>query len=54
MDEDWASNWSCIDHTPEATSVVGVSAGINIFRVHDVWQNKQAIDVAYEIKKLNR
>ena len=37
-----------------ATSVVGVNAGINIFRVHDVWQNKQAIDVAYEIKKLNR
>ena len=35
-----------------ATSVVGVNAGINIFRVHDVWQNKQAIDVAYEIKKL--
>ena len=27
-----------------ATSVVGVNAGINIFRVHDVWQNKQAID----------
>lgn len=34
-----------------ATSALGVVAGINIFRVHDVWQNKQAIDVAYNIKK---
>ena len=33
------------------TSALGVIAGINIFRVHDVWQNKQAIDVAYNIKK---
>ena len=34
-----------------ATSALGVIAGINIFRVHDVWQNKQAIDVAFNIKK---
>ena len=34
-----------------ATSALGVVAGINIFRVHDVWQNKQAIDVAFNIKK---
>ena len=34
-----------------ATSALGVFAGINIFRVHDVWQNKQAIDVAFNIKK---
>ena len=34
-----------------ATSALGVIAGINIFRVHDVWQNKQAIDVAYNVKK---
>lgn len=33
-----------------ATSALGVMAGINIFRVHDVWQNKQAIDVAFAIK----
>jgi len=33
-----------------ATSALGVMADINIFRVHDVWQNKQAIDVAYNIK----
>ena len=33
-----------------ATSALGVVAGINIFRVHDVWQNKQAIDVAFNIK----
>ena len=30
---------------------LGVLSDINIFRVHDVWQNKQAIDVAYAIKK---
>jgi dihydropteroate synthase len=34
-----------------ATSAIGVLSDINIFRVHDVWQNKQAIDVAYAIKK---
>jgi len=34
-----------------ATSALGVLSDINIFRVHDVWQNKQAIDVAYAIKK---
>ena len=32
------------------TSAIGVMADMNIFRVHDVWQNKQAIDVAYAIK----
>ena len=36
-----------------ATSALGVVAGINIFRVHDVWQNKQAIDVAFNIKRHN-
>ena len=35
-----------------ATSALGVMAGINIYRVHDVWQNKQAIDVAYAIKSM--
>jgi dihydropteroate synthase len=33
-----------------ATSALGVMSGINIYRVHDVWQNKQAIDIAYSIK----
>ena len=33
-----------------ATSALGVMSGVNIFRVHDVWQNKQAIDIAYSIK----
>ena len=33
-----------------ATTALGVMSGINIYRVHDVWQNKQAIDVAYAIK----
>ena len=29
-----------------ATSALGVMSGINIYRVHDVWQNRQAIDIA--------
>lgn len=33
-----------------ATSALGVISNINIFRVHDVWQNKQAIDIAFAIK----
>lgn len=32
-----------------ATSALGVLAGVRIFRVHDVWQNRQAIDVAWAI-----
>ena len=35
-----------------ATSALGVSANINIFRVHDIWQNKQAIDIAFAIKNI--
>jgi dihydropteroate synthase len=34
------------------TSAIGVMADVNIFRVHDVWQNKQAVDVAYAIKNV--
>ena len=33
-----------------ATSALGVMSGINIYRVHDVWQNRQAIDIACAIK----
>ncbi len=33
-----------------ATSAVGVMAGVRIFRVHDVWQNRQALDVTWAIK----
>ena len=33
-----------------ASSALGVMANINIFRVHDIWQNKQAIDIAFAIK----
>lgn len=33
-----------------ATTALGVAAGVNIFRVHDVWQNRQAMDVAFGIK----
>ncbi len=33
-----------------ATTALGVSAGAKIFRVHDVWQNRQAADVSYAIK----
>ncbi|MCY4641712.1 MAG: dihydropteroate synthase [Gammaproteobacteria bacterium] len=32
-----------------ATSSLGVLAGVKIFRVHDVWQNRQAIDVTWAI-----
>ena len=34
-----------------ATTVLGVNAGVNIFRVHDVLENKQAMDVAWRIKQ---
>ena len=33
-----------------ATTALGVMAGARIFRVHDVWQNRQAADVSYAIK----
>lgn len=32
-----------------ATTALGVQAGVKIFRVHDVWQNRQAADVSYAI-----
>ena len=32
-----------------ATTALGVLAGVKIFRVHDVWQNKQAADVSYAV-----
>ena len=32
-----------------ATTALGVIAGVKIFRVHDVWQNRQAADVTYAI-----
>jgi len=33
-----------------ATSAMGVLAGVKIFRVHDIWQNRQALDVTWAIK----
>jgi dihydropteroate synthase len=30
-----------------ACTVLGVMAGVDLFRVHDVWQNRQAADVAW-------
>ena len=33
-----------------ATTALGVEAGAKIFRVHDVWQNRQAADVSFAIK----
>ena len=33
-----------------ATSAIGVLAGVKIFRVHDIWQNRQALDVTWAIK----
>ena len=32
-----------------ATSALGILAGVKIFRVHDIWQNRQAIDVTWAI-----
>ena len=34
-----------------ATTALGVSAGVEIFRVHDIATNRQAADVAWEIRK---
>ena len=36
-----------------ATTVLGVNAGVNIFRVHDVLENKQAMDVAWRVRQLS-
>lgn len=33
-----------------ATTVIGVNAGVEIFRVHDITANKQAMEVAWSIK----
>lgn len=33
-----------------ATTALGVMAGVKVFRVHDVWQNRQAADVAWAIR----
>jgi dihydropteroate synthase len=33
-----------------ASTAVGVMAGVKVFRVHDVWQNRQAADVAWAIR----
>jgi len=36
-----------------ATTALAVNQGVKIFRVHDVFENKQAADIAWEIKKAN-
>ncbi len=36
-----------------ATTVIGVNAGIQIFRVHDIETNKQALDIAYAIQQID-
>lgn len=36
-----------------ATTVLGVQAGVKIFRVHDVFENKQAMDVTWSIVNEN-
>ncbi|PVV13877.1 MAG: dihydropteroate synthase [gamma proteobacterium symbiont of Ctena orbiculata] len=33
-----------------ACTALGVMAGVKVFRVHDVWQNRQALDVAWAIR----
>jgi dihydropteroate synthase len=34
-----------------ATTALGVAAGFNIFRVHDIRENRQAADVAFAIRQ---
>jgi len=33
-----------------ATTTLGVMAGVSVFRVHDVFENRQAVDVTWEVK----
>ncbi|NOQ16559.1 MAG: dihydropteroate synthase, partial [Methyloprofundus sp.] len=33
------------------TTALGVMQGVQMFRVHDVQENKQALDVAWAVKK---
>lgn len=37
-----------------ATTALGVAAGVEVFRVHDVATNRQAADVAWEIQKVRK
>ncbi len=34
-----------------ACTALGVMAGVKVFRVHDVWENRQAADVAWAIRE---
>jgi dihydropteroate synthase len=34
-----------------ATTALGVMAGFNIFRVHDLRENRQAADVAFAVRQ---
>jgi dihydropteroate synthase len=34
-----------------ACTALGVMAGVRVFRVHDVWQNRQAADLAWAIRE---
>ncbi|MCG8488875.1 MAG: dihydropteroate synthase [Chromatiales bacterium] len=34
-----------------STTALGVIAGVDLFRVHDVWQNRQAADVAWAVQQ---
>ena len=45
-----ASNPEDLTGATCATTVLGVQAGVKIFRVHDVKENRQAADVAWTIK----
>ena len=37
-----------------ATTAIGVAAGVRLFRVHDVRENRQAADVAWAIKQARK
>ncbi len=34
-----------------ACTAMGIMAGVKVFRVHDVWQNRQAADVVWAVQK---
>ena len=36
------------------TTALGVMAGVSLFRVHDVKENRQAVDIAWAIKQSRR
>ena len=40
-----------LEYATVATTALGVQAGVSMFRVHDVYANRQAVDVAWAIRR---